>query len=585
MEDDRRPTDADAAADGPAGEPPESVAAPAVPSGSETPPAVAWGTGTPPSPPAPPASAPGEPIVDWGGMPPEPGPWTFEQPAGWTGLDVTGLFARTIDTFLGHWPTFVVLSLPSVLISVLSIATTAAATTMPALTLPVLALYLFVAVYVTTSTIMAADDARAGRPVSVRNVLGRAVGRALISFVSALVVFLCLIGLFLLPTLFAGILASSDRSTSGAVIAIAILVILVFLVFIGLALYMLLRWSLAPAAIAIDNGGPLGGLRQSWKATRGNVWRISLIFLAIGLLTLPWSLASSLFSIGGNLAAGLAIGLIGALAFGALTPIVSCLAYGDITGRPRADVAAVEEAQPAEPGEGIYAADSAAAPDMTPGAASAAEAAVPEVSAAEPFATPDAGASALAEGSAEPAPPVAWPGEPVVDSGATASGSDIPTTPPKAPSRPARRVYAAGALVIGLVLLLPAVAVAVPAIRTISIGGFAGVPAVDRGKIYAGTQRNIANPCAPSARSTEFSTTDTIYIGGYFTRAILPGQSATIHVLVDDVELFSGPIEATTQMVGCYYELDPLVGLGAAEYHLIVDDAIGTLAEGTFVVR
>jgi hypothetical protein len=577
MEDDRRPTDADAAADVPPREPAGPEPAPAEP---EPAPPVAWGTEAPPEPPVQPApwgtetppEGPGPtqgepPIVDWGSMPPEPGQWTFEQPPGWTGLDITGLFARTIDTFLGHWPTFVALSLPLVAISLLSIATSTAATTTQALTIPLAALYLFISVYVTTTTVMAADDARAGRPVSVRNVLGRAVGRALIAFVSAFVVLLCLIGLFLLPTLLAAVIASSERASSGtgAVVAIAILAILFYLVFIGLALYMLLRWSLAPTAIAIDNGGPLGGLRQSWQATRGNVWRIGLIYLAIGLLTLPWSLASSLLLIGDSVAAGLAVGLIGALAFGALTPIVSCLAYGDITGRPRADVAGVDAAQPSVPAEAVYTADAATADDL--GAA------------------PGAAYQALADGSAEPAAAVAWADEPAGVPNDAPTGPDGSTTPPKAPSRPARRLYAAGALVIGLVLLVPAVAVALPAIRDIGSGGFAGVPAADRGKIYAGTERNIADPCAPNGRATSFASTDSIYVGGYFTRAILPGQSATLHVLVDDVELFAGPIEATTQMVGCYYELDPLTGLGAAEYHLIVDDAVGTLAEGTFVIR
>ena len=138
-----------------------------------------------------------------------------------------------------------------------------------------------------------------------------------------------------------------------------------------------------------------------------------------------------------------------------------------------------------------------------------------------------------------------------------------------------------GVFVIGLVLLVPGFAVAIPAVGNVE---FAGVPFADRGKIFAGTERDQADLCAPKARATTFSTSDFIYVGGYFTRAILPGQDGTVHVIVDDVEQAAVPITATTQAVGCCYEFNSLA-LPAAEYRIVIDDDIGPLAEGTFTVE
>jgi hypothetical protein len=58
-----------------------------------------------------------------------------------------------------------------------------------------------------------------------------------------------------------------------------------------------------------------------------------------------------------------------------------------------------------------------------------------------------------------------------------------------------------------------------------------------------------------------------------------------VHVFIDGTEAAKAPLTATTQMVGCYYEQDPLTGLGPAEYRVLVDDPNGVLAEGSFTVR
>jgi len=115
--------------------------------------------------------------------------------------------------------------------------------------------------------------------------------------------------------------------------------------------------------------------------------------------------------------------------------------------------------------------------------------------------------------------------------------------------------------------------------------GLSGVPSQDRGKILAGTERDPANPCAPKSQATTFASSDTIYVGGYFSRAVLPGQSATVHVLIDGAEAVSAPLNAGGQLVACYYEQDALTGLSPAEYRILVDDDAGVLAEGTFTVK
>ena len=149
-------------------------------------------------------------------------------------------------------------------------------------------------------------------------------------------------------------------------------------------------------------------------------------------------------------------------------------------------------------------------------------------------------------------------------------------------SRTERRVYVLGVFLVGCLLLIPTFAIAAPSLGKI---GLSGVPAEDRGKILAGTERDPANPCAPKGQATTFESTDTIYVGGYFSRAVLPGQSATVHVLIDGAEAAKAPLNAGGQLVACYYEQDALTGLSPAEYRILVDDDTGVLADGTFTVK
>jgi hypothetical protein len=592
MDDDRRPAGDEPATDPPAAPdalPPELEApgstespasaeppAPAESPAPAEPPAPAWPPATTPAPPAPPSAwppaappadpytqpPPVAPLVDWSAPPAEPGSWQYAKPPGWGGLDVMSVFGRAVDTFIGHWMTFVALSLPAVLVSLLSFGLYGSRADASFVLTELLALLVFAAigVFVPVSIAMATDDVHAGRRVSALAVLGPAVGRAAVALVSAIVVWLATIGLLIVPAFLfsAGVVAGG---AGGAVFGLVALLAGGAVIF-----YVLFRWAFSPIAIAIDRAGPLGGLSRSWTLTRGNLWRLGVLIIGIGVLTAPWTIAGSLLSISGNTVAGAVVGIVGALLFGSLGSIVLTIAYGDVTGRWLAAAAPVAPATP----EWWVGTGPAEQPPSEPAVS---EPAIP----VEPAAV-------------EPVPPVAW-GPEATDQPPAWSAS--PATPPapaaaaaSAPSfgvtRSERRAYVLGVFLVGLLLLVPAIGLAGPSFANL---GFAGVPQEDRGKILAGTQRDALNPCAPKDQATEFQTTDTIYIGGYFNRAVMPGQSATVHVFIDGTEAAKAPLTATTQMVGCYYEQDPLTGLGPAEYRVLVDDPNGVLAEGSFTVR
>jgi hypothetical protein len=585
MDDDRRPLDGEAvpqgppAADGPPMEPPaDGQAAAASPDAPEpAAPAEPWPTAPPPTaPPTEPwASAPppppAPPIVDWGEPPPEQtGPWQFTAPPGWSGLDVMSVFGRTIDTFLDHWRTLVVIMLPSAVLSLVYFALTPQVFTQRTGVPPTAFLGLLllpVGFWTTTAIAMAADDARGGRRVSVGNVAGPAVWRSLVMLLSAIVVVLCVFGLVVVPIIAISIIAA----VVGGGAVVGVLALIGFLAVFTAVIYVVFRWALGSMAIALDGAGPVSGLNRSWRITKGNLWRLGVLLIGIGILGLPWSIAGTLFTLGGYVLVGVIISLVGALLFGPLSSIVLSLAYGDITGRPRADVAAVSAAAPPAYPETGYAADTAFV------AGTGAPPAVDATSQAWP---------------AEPTAPVAGAGSwPPGDHAAAVPAAAVPAAAPSAAPalarapRSARRAYVLGVLVLGVLLAIPAFVVALPQLGNLGTLGVASIPAEDRGKILAGTQRNPASPCKPEAVDTLFSTDATIYVGGYFNRAILPGQSARLHVLIDDDEIVATDLKATSQMVACYYEQDPLTGLLPGEYHLIVDDNAGVLAEGRFTIR
>jgi hypothetical protein len=591
MDDDRRPDDAEprSVEPSPSGETsseaPALDNAPAVPAQSDE--ASVAGdpmTSDAPGEPAPPPSAP---IVDWSPPPPDATTaWSYAVPPGWSGLDVRGLFARTIDTFLAHWPTFVALSIPVAVLALLAfVGPVVVPSTGDRQSNLLGLLFAPIGIYIATAMAIAADDARAGRPLSTIAILGRAVLPAVIAIISAIVVFLIIVALAIVPIVVIGI-AAGDFVSNPAAPSFSVSLILpgiLGLVFLGVILYVLFRLAFAPIAIAIDGAGPISALTRSWRLMKGNIWRLGVLVVAVGLFAAPWSIAGTLFVFGDRVAAGVLVTVVGTLAFGAISTIVVTLAYGDVAGRPRADISQPRGAEPVPVPDGAATAfDRAIAEAGTQLGAQAALGANPPTEAQLASIEAEADAPQLDAWSAAPFQPAAdVAGEPAAASAEVSSSPGGPASPGRV-SPGVRRLYVLGIFVVGLILLVPSIAAAAPALGKFAI---AGVPAEDRGKIIAGTQRNAADPCAPLGRATTFSSTDQIYIGGYFTRGVLPGQSATIHVLVNDEERVAAPIKASGRIVGCYYELQALTGLGPAEYHLLIDDSQGVLAEGRFTVK
>jgi hypothetical protein len=145
-----------------------------------------------------------------------------------------------------------------------------------------------------------------------------------------------------------------------------------------------------------------------------------------------------------------------------------------------------------------------------------------------------------------------------------------------------RGILIAAVLMFGAVALVVGVPRIGPGLSNLAL---AGVPVEDRGKILVGTEFNFRDPCKPSGVKATFTTSDTLYIGGYFTKAIPPGGSASVDFYIGGTPAGSTPVGSATQMVGCYYELEPRTGIAPGTYRLVVTYGGETIAEGAFTVR
>jgi hypothetical protein len=483
---------------------------PAEPSADEATPDAATPEAPVPAPATPetPETATVAPAVDWI---PTPFSNLGSGPSEVHGEPITlaplAVLERSVDLFLAHWRTFVVLSLPAAVLSALLnvVAVQGGPASEAASGRAAFFWIALVSLYVTIATILAADDARTGRPVSAVRVLQPALRPAGIAAMSSLVVGLILVGLLVLPFL---LLAGGP---GGVVVGI---------ILIGLAAvagYGLLRWSLAPVAIGLDRQGPLGGLNASWRITKKSAWRLAGLLLLLGLVIAPWTLAGILFQVTDYALAGIVIGLFGAMIVGPILPIATTLAYGDLTGRPSMATA------PADP-------------------ASLGDATITEV--------PSAGL------------PVAEPGP----------------TAPRATGRQLRQTYLAGAVVIGLVLLVPSIVLAAPTFGSVT------QLTTNRGAVLAGTGRDDANPCTTLEVAEEFATSDTIYVSGFFSRTVQPTETVTVEFYMDGDQVGSDPLPAAAGPTDCFY-MQPIDGLPVGSFRFVARGKRGMLAEGTFRVK
>jgi uncharacterized membrane protein len=428
------------------------------------PPTIGWATG-----------------VQWEPVADEP---RVLPPAGVT-IDVGSILRRTFDTFMRHWSLFVVLAIPSAVVSAVSIVILNASTS-AGFTIFVSLGSLAVGIIFTLAMIVATDDLRAGRTFTRASVIGRGADRTVAAFLSTLAEGLAYFGIFFLPAILTLVVIGSSRGGAGGVVGV-LLLIGVAVVITAIAI----RWSLSQAAIVLDGFGPIQGLNRSRAVTKGNAWRLFGLFLALGLLFLPLTVGIGVLSFGELSPVIFVLLPVSSLITGPVTAIATSTAYGDLTARP-----AVEPG-PATTGNG-------------------------------------------------------------------------------------RSILIGAILAVGIVAL----AVGIPQIGP-GLGrlGLSQVPAEDRGKIYVGTTRNPLDPCRPSGVNSSFATTDTLYVGGYFTTVVPPGESASVASYVDGNLAGTQPLTSATQSVGCYYEPDPVTGLPAATYRLVVTYGGQTIAEGSFTIR
>ena len=145
-----------------------------------------------------------------------------------------------------------------------------------------------------------------------------------------------------------------------------------------------------------------------------------------------------------------------------------------------------------------------------------------------------------------------------------------------------RGILVAAILAVGVVALVIGIPNIGPGLSQL---GLSQVPIESRGKILVGTTRDPLDPCRPAGVQSTFSTTDTLYVGGYFTKVIPPGASATVYFYINGTLSDTTPLSSATQSVGCYYETDPVTGVPPATYRLVVEYGGETIGEGTFTVR
>jgi uncharacterized membrane protein len=439
-----------------------------------------------------PAEAPPEPpTIGWAtGVQWEPNDYQspVRPPAG-IKLDVGSVLRRTFDTFIRHWSLFVVLAIPSAVVSAVS-AFILRATTSVGFTFFVSLGSLAVGIIFTLAMIVATDDLRAGRPFTRGSVIGRGADRTVAAFLSTLAEGLAYFGIFFLPAVIAFVAIGSIARGAGAGAGGVVGVLLLIGAVVAIAA-VAIRWSLADAAIVLDGFGPLQGLNRSRAVTKGNAWRLFGLNLVLGLLFLPLTVGLGALSLSELSPVVFVLLAFSSLITTPLTAIATSTAYGDLTARP-----AVEPI-PATTGNG-------------------------------------------------------------------------------------RGILIGAILAVGVVALVLGVPNIGPGLSRLSPGF---VPAEDRGRILVGTTRNPLDPCMPSGVASTFTTSDTLYIGGYFTKPIPAGQSGTVDVYANGTKANSAPLSDPTRPVACYAERDALVGAAPGTYRIVITYGGETIGEGSFAVR
>jgi hypothetical protein len=399
-------------------------------------------------------------------------------------LHVGSVVRRSIDLFLQNVDVFVVLGLPGALVA--AIGSVLYSAPPPDAWVFLLAVFFQVAVSLVLglAMIIAADELRAGRALGFGPVVGRALGRAIVAFLSALAELLALFGLVVIGAILLSIVVLAGSGP--------LAVVVIGLLLIAPAIYVELRWSLATVAIALEPVGPIQALGRSRKVTKGSLWRITGVFVLLALMTAPLTIGISFLSFvtGGSWAAIL-LTLLAGLATVPIFTIASTTVFGDLTGRP-----------------------------------------------------------------------------------------EVAPTSAQAPL--ARSIFVTVIVAFGVLALAVSIPRIGPAFERLAL---TGVPLADRGRILTGTTPNPANPCRPLDVRTSFTTSDSIYIGGYFTRPVPAGQAATVQVYANGALVNSAQLASPAGAVACYYERNPIVGGSPGTYRLVISLNGETIAEGAFSIQ
>jgi hypothetical protein len=479
-----------------------------------------------PAPGAPPADDPAgelptasldQPVSHWQAPAPDLPPGQ----AGWRGIGST--IGRTFDTYGTAFGTFLALSAP---ISIFATMTLLAGSNSSAILLLTL-VNVVVGLVCGAAMMLATDDLARGPQASVGDVLDRAAGRIGSLTLSALIVGLALGGFVVIIAIAGGVVGIATRAGPGSSAGTALVVVLVVALLIPVFI-LLMRWGLSGPAIAVDGFGAMAGLRRSRELTRGHLWRLAGLFVALGLIVSLVGGGASLLSTFAPDRALAAAGVAIATLFTApLLGIAPAVAYRDLAGRRQGTT----EGLPAE----------RMAPDEMPLEAAPLEAAPLE-------------AAPLEAAPLEAAPLEAAPLD-----------------------RAGRRVSALAVVGVGVIL-------GAAGIWSVSnTGGRIFIP--DRGQVLAGTALNAADLCHPSGRKTTFSTAEEIWIAAVFSSHVPAGQEIIIEFLRGDQSLASAPVTAGPAGLDCYYETGPLREAPAGTYRIIVLHGSTTLADGTFTIR
>ena len=111
--------------------------------------------------------------------------------------------------------------------------------------------------------------------------IGQTLLITLITIVADIIILV--IGVVLIAVIAASIMGSDPGA--GAIIATLLVALaLIVLVFIA-AVFLVVRLSLAPAALMLENTGVVEGIGRSWALTRGSFWRVLGVLVLAGLIT------------------------------------------------------------------------------------------------------------------------------------------------------------------------------------------------------------------------------------------------------------------------------------------------------------